>query len=304
MKRKLIILSTMIFALFFLVRIGQSKDFIKGFSLKLTGGYGTMATGDYNTYIQGVGEFFSQYSEISGFAYEGEFKKINKGLEYEGEFIMKIFGGFGIGIGTGYIKRSNEAEFVLTEPPSPLLPTFSSDSMKFRLNAISINLSAYYFTPDTFPLKLFLFGGVGYYFGKITYIFRTDIQPAGVVLPSWRQLEGEIKDQALGFQGGAGLEFKIIPKVNFFIEGRVRHCELKSWEGDQTKTESHVFRDSISGSMWYYEEFHGLTGEYHPKIALSEDKPISSDIDPKRNIREFEFNLSGYSLRGGIRIRF
>jgi opacity protein-like surface antigen len=304
MERKLIILSTLIFALFSLVGIGQSQDFIKRFGLKLTGGYGTMATGDYNTYIQSRGEELSQYSEISGATYEGEFKKINLGIEHEGEFIMKLFGGFGIGIGTGYIKRSNEAEFVRSRPPDPILPTFTSNSMKLKLKAVSINLSAYYFTPDTLPLKLFLYGGVGYYFGKITYIFRRDTQPAGDVSPTWRQDEGEIKDQALGFQGGAGLEFKIIPKVNFFIEGRARHCELKSWEGDQTETEFRGPSDSTSGSMWYYERYSVGTTKYHPKIALSEDKPISSWVDPVRNVRKFEFDLSGFSLRGGIIIRF
>ena len=63
MKRKLISLSTMIFAFFFLTctGIGQAQDFIKGFSLKFTGGYGTMATGDYNTVGEDQEQYFDDY---------------------------------------------------------------------------------------------------------------------------------------------------------------------------------------------------------------------------------------------------
>jgi len=53
--------------------------------------------------------------------------------------------------------------------------------------------------------------------------------------------------------------------------------------------------------MWYYEAQNYYTGKWYSEIVLQEDKPSGYDI---RNIREFAANLSGISLRTGIKIKF
>lgn len=304
MKRKLIALSTMIFAFFFLtsIGIGQAQDFIKGFSLKITGGYGTMAVGDYNT----VGKDVEQYLDdlISEFIWifppsrTGEFKKINMGLDFEGELIMDLGGTFGIGIGVGYIRRSRESELGLS-----LAGAFSmSYFMDPTVAVIPIETSLYFFPPIASSLDIYLYGGVGYYMGKITSTFRRDYEEVGFS-PYWEKSESEFKDKGLGFHGGIGLEFKLVPKVGFFIEGRARYCKLKSWEGDSTFTDSDGSTYSESGTLWYYEAQYVDTGKYYSKFILLEEGNSPGGIGV-RNVREFEFNLAGVSLRTGIRIKF
>jgi len=112
--------------------------------------------------------------------------------------------------------------------------------------------------------------------------------------------EGEIRDKGLGFHAGAGLEFNIAPKIAIFIEGKGRYCKLKSWEGDSTQTFSNGWTESESGTMWYYEAQNLYTGKWYSKWYLG-DKPSGFNI---RNIRKFAINLTGISLRTGIRIKF
>jgi len=300
MERKLIALSTMAFVFFFFTStgIGQAQDSTKGFSLKITGGCGTMATGDYNAF----GKDFEQYLDDliplieswNGFQVSrtGEFKKINMGSEFEGEIIMDLSGTFGIGFGVGYVSRSSDSKMGLSIDDLGSL----SYSIEPTISFTPINLSLYLFPPVAPAMDVYLYGGFGYYMGKFTAISKM------VTDGYWEKSESELKDKGLGFHAGAGLEFNVAPKVAVFIEGKGRYCKLKSWEGDSTLTDSDGWTGSESGTMWYYEARDYDTGKWYSTIALQEDKP--SEDNDIRNIREFEANLSGISLRIGIRIKF
>jgi opacity protein-like surface antigen len=292
MKRKLIASSAIIFGFFFLtgIGIGQSQDFIKGFSLKLTGGYGTMAVGDFNTVVEDLDSRYNYIASYYGVTKEGTLKQLNYGIELEGEIIMKLPGNFGLGIGTGYYLRSKDSEFSIEE----YLPGYGyfqgrTISLKPKFTAIPITLTFYYFLPSKSLVNLYLNGGIGYYFGKVTFTIREDLVPYFDDSPEWNEKQLEAKDQGFGLHGGVGLEFNVISKVAFFIEGNGIYCILKSWKGDVITEYSHKSSDKESGTVLYYEE------AGYANFTTSKDRP---------NVRKLRWNLSGLSLRGGIRIRF
>ena len=93
------------------------------------------------------------------------------------------------------------------------------------------------------------------------------------------------------------------PRIALFIEGRARYCKLNSWKGDSTYEDSDGNTGDEEGSMWYFElldQNYG-SGEWFPGITISTGTPSGPDI---RNVRKFEVDLSGVSLRTGIRIKF
>jgi len=294
MKRKLIALSTMTFIFLALTGMAQAQ---LGFRLKLTGGYGTMATGDYNTVGKDQELYFDNYKSLIEsldgvqVSRTGEFKKINMGIEFEGELIMDLGGTLGIGFGVGYIRRSNESEMGLLISEIGNI----SSSVEPIITVTPINLSLYFFPPVTPSMNTYLYGGAGYYMGKL--MATSEIAMDG----DWEKSESELKDKGLGFHIGVGLEFNIVPKIAIFIEGKARYCKLKNWEGDSTLTDSDGWTGSESGTMWYYEAEDYDTGKWYSMIAIQEDKPSGNGI---RDIREFEVNLSGISLRTGIRLKF
>ncbi len=290
MKRKLAVLSMLLFAILTFTGMSQAK----GFRIKLSGGYGTMTTGDYNTFGAGLDDILSTLEGI-GASTEGGFNKINPGFEYEAEFILNLPAGFGVGIGIGYIQRSKITELSVS------IPMIGSTSLSIdpKIKAMPINLSAYYFTPGIAPLKFFVHGGIGYYYGTLTADIREDSTPPTF----WSEQEVKLKDQGFGLHGGVGLEFKVAAKIAVFIEGRARYCKLKSWNGDATYEDSDGSTDADVGLLWYFEELdqdYG-SGEWFPAITISTGPPSGPNI---RNVREFEVNFSGISLRTGIRIKF
>jgi opacity protein-like surface antigen len=290
MKRKLAVLSILLFTIFMTTGMSQAQ----GFRLKLTGGYGTVTTGDYNAFGDGMDRLLVIIEGL-GASTEGEFNKINYGFEYEAEFILSLPAGLGVGVGVGYIQRSKMTELSASLPPLDS----ASASIDPKITAIPINLSAYYFTPGVVPLKFFAYGGIGYYFGKMTTTLREESTPPSF----WSQQDIELKDQGFGLHGGVGVEYNVAPKIAFFIEGRARYCNLKDWYGDGTYEDSDGSTDLDVGSLWYLEELdqnYG-SGEWFPGIVLSADRPTGVGI---RDARKFEVNLSGVSLRTGIRIKF
>jgi opacity protein-like surface antigen len=290
MKRKLAVLSMLLFAIFTLTGLSQAQKF----RVKLSGGYGTMATGDYNSFGVGLNDLIS-ILEALGATTEGEFNKINPGFEYEAEFILSLPAGFGVGVGVGYMQRGKITELSASIP----LVGSASASIEPKITAIPVNISAYYFTPGVAPLKFFVYGGFGYYFGKLA----TDIREASTPSAFWSEQEAKLKDQSFGFHGGVGLEFKVASRIALFIEGRARYCKLTSWNGDGTYEDSDGVTETDEGLMWYFEELdqnYG-SGKWLPAITIATDSPSGPNI---RNAREFEVNLSGISLRTGIRIRF
>jgi hypothetical protein len=290
MKRKLAVSSMLLFAIFTFTGMSHAQKF----RVKLSGGYGTMTTGDYNTFGAGLDDLLNTL-EALGATTEGGFNKINPGFEYEAEFIVSLPAGFGVGVGVGYIQRSKMTDLSASIP----LVGSASASITPKIKAMPINVSAYYFTPGIAPLKFFVYGGFGYYYGTLTTDIREDSTPPDF----WSEQEAKLKDQSWGLHGGVGLELKVDPRIAVFIEGRARYCKLKSWNGDGTYEDSDGFTDTEVGKMWYFEELdqdYG-SGEWFPGITISTGRPSGANI---RNVREFEVNLSGVSLRTGIRIKF
>jgi len=253
-----------------------------------------MTTGDYNSYGAGLDDLVGVL-EALGASTEGEFNKINLGFEYEAEFIFSLPAGFGVGVGVGYIQRGELTELSATLP----LSGSTSASLEPKITAVPINVSVYYFTPGIAPLKFFVYGGIGYYNGTLTIDIREESTPPAF----WSEQEAKLRDQSFGLHGGIGLEFKVAPRIALFIEGRARYCKLNSWKGDGTYEDSDGFTFIDVGSMWYFElldQNYG-SGEWFPGITIVTDTPSGPDI---RNVRKFEVDLSGVSLRTGIRIKF
>lgn len=290
MKRKLVFSLMLLFAIFTLTSMSHAQKF----RLKLSGGYGTMTAGDYNTFGAGLDDLLNTL-EALGATTEGAFNKINAGFEYEAEFIVSLPAGFGVGVGVGYMERSKISELRASMPPL----SSASAAIDPKIKAMPINISGYYFTPGVAPLKFFVYGGIGYYYGTFTTEIREDSTPPDF----WSEEEAKLKDQNFGVHGGVGLELKVDSRIAIFVEGRARYCKLKSWNGDGTYEDSDGFTDTDVGTMWYFEELdqnYG-SGEWFPAITISTGRPSEPDI---RNVRKFEVNLSGISLRTGIRVKF
>lgn len=289
MKKKLIILSTMTFTFFSLTGIGQAQLRL---SLKATGGYGTISPGDINAVINSKDNMLKDLARIYGYTKEGALEKINWGLNFEGEFILNLTDNIGIGLGSGYIQRKKSSTASLT---IETMGTINNNG-KPNITAIPIKISVYYFYPVASRMNVFLKGGIGYYFGKITLRLEEDIVSTSTV-DVWQDFK--VKDNGIGFHGGLGFEYNIVQNIAFFVEGEGRYAKLKDWKGDMTyKDWLDQLTEKRSGTFWYYE--FERYGKYYSDVDIREDKPTDSHF---KNLRKFECNFSAFSLKVGIRIK-
>lgn len=303
MKRKLIALSTMVFAFFALTGITQGLT--PGFKFKLTGGYGTISVGDYNTYGEDSEKFMDDYASLLqqwnpglSITQEGEFKKMNWGLEFEGEAILTL-GTFGIGGGFGYLRRGKETEMSISASEVG----FSvGGSIEPRFSIISLHSSFYFFVPTPPPIGIYVYAGPALYRGKITSTLIEYERETGWY--DWSE-EAEIEATAtsFGFHGGVGVEIDIASNIAFFIEGKGKFGKLSGWEGEVTYTEREngwSGTESLDGTIYFYE-MEKLPGKWYSEIEMEDSKPSGAWA---RDVEEFSVNLTGFSLRAGIVIKF
>lgn len=303
MKRKLIALSTIIFAFFALTGITQGKA--PKFRFKLTSGYGTVSVGDYHTYGEDSEKYFDDLASlIQSLGYnvtqEGEFKKINWGLEFGGEAILTL-GTIGVGGGFEYLRRGKDSELSITVPPTQETYVGSIDP---KFSVLSLYGNFYFFLPSTPPLNVYLYAGPDLHFGKITTTFEEYYNwVAGTY--SWKDTqETEATATGIGFHAGVGLEYDIASNVAFFIEGKAKYCKIKGWEGEYTFTGTETgfspYIESGEGTLYFYE-VENLPGKWYSTVEMQETRPSGVGI---RDVEEFSVNLTGFSLRAGIVIKF
>jgi len=290
MKKKFIVLSTMIFTFFSMTGIGQAQLRL---SFKATGGYGTISLGDINAVIKSKDNMLKDLASIYGYTKEGALEKINWGLNFEGEFILNLTDNLGIGLGSGYIqwKKSSTASLIVETEGT------INYNVEPTITAIPIKISVYYFYPVASRMNIFLKGGIGYYFGKITLSSKEEMIATLYRVKVWQDFK--VRDNGIGFHGGLGFEYNIVQNIAFFVEGEGRYAKLKDWKGDVTYIDLwDQLTKKRSGTFWYYE--FERYGKYYSDVDIREDKPTDPHF---KNLRKFECNLSGLSLKVGIRIK-
>lgn len=265
------------------------------FSIKIKGGYSQISFDDLNSIITSHDMLFEDLSVTLGMAKEGRFEKMSGGLDFEGEIMMKLTQKIGIGFGLGYIQSQKDCSTTLSFKPLYRLET----DMKLKMSALPIKLSVFYFFPVTPGLNLYLNGGLGCYFGNMSYSIYMDEEILD--FSSSSQADGNVEDRGIGYHGGLGLEMKLADTVVVFLDVGGRHVKFNNWKGKESSFNSEGLRESRSGTLWYYETFEPDFQKYYSDLSLSENQPEVSGI---QNVRKLEVNLSGLSLRLGVRILF
>jgi opacity protein-like surface antigen len=294
MKKGIIIgFATMLFV-FLMALPGVAQDSYKKFTLKVSGGYGSISGGDLTAVANGLNEQLADIARLAGASTSGEIKNAKWGPEFEGEFVYNFTERWGIGLGVGYIRKSIESGAELQ------VGTYARVSFEWEpvFTVVPVTLNGYYNFPVASKMNAYAKGGVGYYFATWDYQIRQENELVGITI--WEENEGSAKDSGFGFQGGLGFEYSLSDSVSLVLEGAGRYVNLKNWDVDN------VYRDALgteseTGAFWYVEEYEEDTGKYYPNLELSDEEPSDPDY---RNVRKVEINLSGIVFKVGVKFSF
>jgi len=106
----------------------------------------------------------------------------------------------------------------------------------------------------------------------------------------------------LGFQGSLGIDYAFSQNMGFFIEAVARFARFKNFAAATEISESYTGSPETDEGKIYLETYTVTGIGSWSSFIVSADPPI--DEPPYTTYREPKFDLSGFSLQAGIRIRF
>jgi hypothetical protein len=279
-----------------------------GFRFKLSGGYDAVGIGDPNALLEASRSFLVNIGRVQEDYYGdptevvGEINKAGKGgFGFGGEAIV-TYSRFGFGLGWESLgSRSATSDLTLRLVDYPIDLVLSQIDGTFSVLAFTANF--YYFFGES-PIEYYVFAGPGLYIGKATWDYLFDDQR--IVFGGYFEDQSiDVKDQGFGAQAGLGIDYELTPNIGLFAEGKVRFCKLKDWNGDEVWETTLGGPFTWSGKLWYYEFYDFLYGTdgWYPYADIFETGNEPSG-DYARAGRAFEVDLTGFSLRAGIRFRF
>jgi len=271
---------------------GGSKAFSR-LSLKLYGGYSHIAAGDLNEGTDYYFEILEIYSAQGYGTVTGEYKPVHGGYDFGADLIYQITPTIGVGLGAGYMRNSKRSAGNWTNEAEDVDITIDS-----ALSAIPIRLGVFLTVPAGGRLNLTADAGAAYYLGlKLDGTQRLDNGT------DWEEMSvgsTEAGSSNIGFHGSLGFEYKLSPMMGFFVEAAGRYAKLGNFDAvTGIQNSSFGGGDTTDGKLY-------IVTQTNPDFPVSsftiEDTPPVDD--EFATYREPKFDLSGFSLRTGIRIRF
>jgi len=300
MKKKRCFSPFILIALILLAASAHADDLGQGFSFKVGGGIGQVRSGDLNAYGEGYENHFDDIAASWLSSIQGGFNDLNTlGGEIGVEVLFNLTENFALGFGFGNFPRKPQSDFSLLEEG---VISFTS-IFDPRISSSSLTLSLYYFYPFTSNLRGYVNSGAGLYLSKMALNTSSEYDETGVLSYS-ETVELSTNDLAFGFQGGIGLEMTVGGYMGVFIEASGRYSKPKSYKGRLKytflSTAGAVVARTTSGNLWYFERYNPTLDNWYSQIQVSEEAPTGSDV---RNARAFSVDLSGFSIKVGIRLK-
>jgi len=298
-----------LFVLFLLANFVYSEEnmlFKKRFSIKLAGGWGSnIPIGDVNDCLESFNnnEVFEIHRKYETGRVVGEIKTLDTRVfhgEAELRFDLTPRISFGIATSTPIHKR-NESSVTYTilgwAGPQIMTWTFRPEIKV----SYPIRLSGYYTLPLIPRLNISVGGGIGLYPSKILHVMRYDATyPAGGT--GWYYASQVAKRHfALGFHGNIILEYFFSNRLALVTEFQPRYVKISGFKGTLKVTNYSGQSHQISGTLYYFTEWNHSIGARHATLEVSEKSPDAGSRYFE-DVREAVLDLSGYSLRIGIRV--
>ncbi len=266
------------------------------FSFRISAGYGRAGFGDLNKAEEGHNARFEDLARLWGFDKTGELALPHKGPDFSAEIVLRIARRLEVGLGFGLVSRMNRASEIAIRQSS------SGALLKQRwgasASAAPLTLNAYFRVPLSTRLSGLLMAGLGCYFSS--YRLESFRQSELLGIQTWSRTSSRGRDYAVGPLFGLALEFGISRALFFFAEGDWRFVSLKRWSVEYIYSSSSMTDVPRAAYAWSAEELDRDTGAAYPVFVYSDQEPAGPYY---QNVRKARIDLSGPSLRAGIRFR-
>ena len=245
------------------------------------------AVGDLNDGSEGLARYYE--TRLAAEA-QGNVKALHFGYLLGADIRLPLAFGFGLVLGAEYSSGETAGSVFLTESSAEV--TFEA---KPSFRAVPISLALVYYPMPALYLKV----GVEYTFARCGYSYRLTEAGADATAESWQEWTGEASASGFGYLAGLGIDWNPASTLSLTAEALYRRSRLADLEGEDVYRESGAY-ESIENGRLYYIQVDTGTSEVVPLVFIRERRPTEAGVV---GVRKAELDLSGFSLRLGIRIR-
>lgn len=284
----------------------EKRPFWSRFSLKVTGGWGSdIPIGDVNDCLESFNnnKVFDSLRKANSDRLVGEIKTLdNQTSHWEAELRFDLTPRISFGIATSapfYTHNESSVTYTVVGWAGSQIMTWTfKPEIKF---SYPIRLNAYYTFSFIPRLNISIGGGVGFYSAKISFPTRfEEILPSGSFY--WANWSSEAKrNLSLGFHAAIVFEYKFWHRISLVAEYQQRSGKMSGLKGIYKGGDAHVSSEK-RGTLYYFTVWDHLVGA---RYATLEVFPGFPDVGYRwlEDVREARLDLSGYSIRIGIRLR-
>ena len=261
-----------------------------GLSVKVTGGMNYFSGGDVGVGTRGIYDTNSNYLASQGFALEHFLEPFHYGAEISGDIVFNFNPKFGIGIGSGYINATSQS--VLTYRTAESLLFQMKSQPEIRVTPLRVGM--FFSIPLLRVFTVTINAGPELYFAQYRFTMGSEGDEIATVYHN-------ASAKRLGFQGGLGIEINLNQRAIFLIECHGRYAKINNFQGKATINDWELMINNMISDNITTEEgtLYFLKRQTHPGLVISQEKPVGYE-----NIRTAVLDLSGFTLRAGLKFRF
>ncbi|MFC2158966.1 hypothetical protein ACFLT9_14135 [Acidobacteriota bacterium] len=296
MKNKIIAL-----ILFFIFILPQSS-FADSINLRISYNLNSIEKGDINNWIDSYNTLWKDWTALRGGQATGEFLPIKYGPSYEVEVRIPIYKGFALNLSGTWIKAGEEGrvDFVNNATSQN-----ESHFIRNKVTALPIKIGFSMAIPiPVFP-RLTFYAGVGRHIVfikyKLTETYQADFIFNSQPFNYWHEINNDFKSEALGFYASAGAEFEVFKHVVIIFEAENVWSKSSGFKGAYSYKDYLDTEENGKASLYFYESDQFGLNKHYLMLSGHMDRPEESTV---KNVRQGELNLSGLSLKFGIKFKF
>jgi hypothetical protein len=268
-----------------------------GMDLRLHGGYSYLAAKDVNRGSAGIYDFYQLFEQAGGYSVEGGYRALHAGADFGVDLVFPLTPRFGLGVGLGYLRSAGQGDLLLTGEGLELDVTGGTS-----LSAIPLRLGVFATLPITGRLSLTANAGAAVYLA-LRFHDRYGYEQSGI----WgrQDIFGNRTSFTanLGGQGGLGFDHRMARGWSVFVEAQGRYARFKNFGRATIKVASaEGGSQTREGKIYLRSQILSADPPLEFITYVVADTPPTPD-PPDIVISEPKFDLSGFCLQAGIRIR-
>jgi len=246
------------------------------------------AVGDLNEGAQGLARY---YESRLGASAGSEVQTVHFGYLVGAEVRVPLAYGFSFALGAEHTSEEKTSSFALAGGSSE-----ASYSAKPGFSVTSVSLALLYY-----PLRaLYVRAGLDYSFARASYFYRTSHPGPGEADEFWQEWTGKANSGGFGCQLGLGFEWPLGRRLAIVAEAAFRGGRLHNLKGEDIYRDSTGYESREKGTLYHIWATAGGT-EVFPLVFIRNREPAEAGVVDSRKA---EFNLTGYSIKLGLQVKF